>query len=477
MERRIMWAVVGVVFLLAAAVGLAKISVLSGEYAGCEPVYPGTSVVKTLVLEVEQSGWYHVSASSELTVIPSERDVYLQADEPYYMPVKIVTPVTLTDTYYTVVFTLTDENGNFVDQETYCVYVTRGAKGTTGVEGDFEFGAGEPQHEDGYIVVPLYVRNLGKSPVVVDFDSDYFGTRFSRTSVTVYPGREATVYAKIKADETVPSTVTFYAFAAGTRKDATVFIGEEDVEPEIIVDVPERIVVAGDITTVPIRITNTGPSTVTGKIVGVSLPYGVSVYSDTVKLGPKAIETASIILSAKNVLLSGDYVAKLCFETDSGERVSCKHVILELPTIERKDVKVEARGAEQVVVFEIENGPRAYSGVHVETQLPRGWVAKVEPGEFDLGPNETQKITVTLMPTENAVDGTARIVVKAADGTVIAQKTLTLSKSGLTGYAIAGVSPAWIIVAVIVIAVLYALFAKKREGAEYEELKAEITKK
>ncbi len=476
MDKRIIWALVGVVFVLAAAVGMAKISVVSGEYAHCETVYPGDKIVKTLRLEVDQSGWYHLSVSTSLMVYPEEKDIYLEADEPYYMPVTIQTPI-VDDAYYTVVFTLTDENGAFVDETTYCVHVTRAARGVTGTEGDFEFAAGEVCHEDGYIVIPLYIRNLGRTPLVVELDADYYGTKFTRTSLTVYPGREETVYAKISAKETVPSKVTFYAFYNGGRKETTVYIGEEDVEPEILMEVPSTIVIAKDIVFVPVKITNTGPSTIEGKIVGVSMPYGVSVLSDDVKLGPKEIATTTLIVNAKNVLLTGEYVAKICFETHTGERVACKHVIVELPSIERKSVEVEARATEQVVVFEIENGPKEYRGVHVEAKLPKGWMAQVEPSEFDLGPNETQRIVVTLKPTDEAVDGTARIVVKAADGTVIATKTLNLKKSALTGYAVAGVSPAWLIVIVVILAVLYALFTRGGGKTEYEELKAEVMKK
>ena len=99
---------------------------------------------------------------------------------------------------------------------------------------------------------------------------------------------------------------------------------------------------------------------------------------------------------------------------------------------------------------------------------------------FDLESYETESVKVTFTPTKDAKDGVAVIKLVAADGTVIAQKTVKLSTSALTGYATLGGSSSIIglVIAEIVIALIVAAVIKKGKKAE-EEIEGfeELTKK
>ncbi len=270
--------------VLFAAAGWAKISVTAPT--DCVSVYPGDSITKAVRVDVDQSGWYTVKASGDIDVRPDSWTGYVRADEPKYVYFTIHAPVDVTDDYFTVTFTLYDVNGQYVDDSTMCIHVSRYGQAAQGVT-NFIFGAQDYYEEDGYIVVPLYVQNTGSVDLTVSFLSDYSDVRFTKTSVFVRAGGEAKVLAKIPSTDQLPSKVTFYAYGNGIRKEVVVRFTSDTVQQDIDLVVPDEITINKGITYVPVQITNYGDTVikVTPKLK--DAPFGVTSYADPVMLYPK----------------------------------------------------------------------------------------------------------------------------------------------------------------------------------------------
>ncbi|MDN5358439.1 MAG: NPCBM-associated, domain of alpha-galactosidase [Candidatus Diapherotrites archaeon] len=465
--------------LLFTAAGWAKISVTSPSE--CISVYPGDTITKAIRISVEDSGWYTVKATGDIDIRPDSWTGYVDEDEPKYVYFTIRAPMDVTDDYFTATFTLYDVNGQYVDDTSMCIHVSRYGEAAAEVT-DFIFGAQEYYEEDGYIVVPLYVQNTGDVDMTVDFLADYSDVRFTKTAVFVRAGGEAKVLAKIPSDADLPSSITFYAYGNGVRKEVKVRFTSDTVEQEIELQLPDDIVINKGITYVPVHITNYGETKITVKPKLKDAPFGVSSYADTVTLYPKQTETVNMIVRADNVLQTGDRVARVCLLDDADVELKCKYVALHIPAPEAGEATETVKDGEKLVTITINNGAKHYRNATVDVDVPEGWIVRVEPSDIlDIPAYEKEDITVYFKPTEKAEDGLATIVVRAPDGTVLAKKTVSLDKSKLTGYAVmGGNAAAWIIVGLIILAVLVALFSKGGESSSngsIEELKAQITKK
>jgi len=465
--------------VLFAAAGWAKISVSAPTE--CVTVYPGDSMTKAIRVDVDRSGWYTIKATGDIDVRPDSWTGYVDEDEPKYVYFTIRAPVDVTDDYFSVTFTLYDVNGQYVDDTSMCIHVSRYGEAASSVT-EFIFGAQDYYEEDGYIVVPLYVENTGDADMTVNFFADYSDVRFTKTAVFVRAGGEAKVLAKIPSTDQLPSSVTFYAYANGIRKDVKVRFTSDTVEQEIEMSMPDEITINKGITYVPVQITNYGDTkiTVTPKLK--DAPFGVTSYADPVTLYPKQTVTVNMIVSADDVLQTGNKVARVCLLDDAQVAIKCSHVVLRIPAPETGETTEKVEDGQKVVMMSINNGAKDYDNTVVDVETPEGWIVRVEPSDIlDIPAYEKQDIKVYFKPTEKAEDGLATIIVRAPDGTILAKKTVSLEKSKLTGYALVGSgSWAWIVVGLIILALLFALFSKGGEATSngnIEELKAEITKK
>ncbi len=465
--------------VLFAASGLAKISVSAPTE--CVTLYPGDSMTKAIRVDVDESGWYTVKVTGDIDVRPDSWTGYVDEDEPKYVYFTIRAPVDVTDDYFTATFTLYDVNGQYIDDTSMCIHVSRYGEAAASVT-SFVFGAEEYYEEDGYIVVPLYVKNAGDVDMTVDFLADYADVRFTKTSVFVRAGSEEKVLAKIPSNDELPSSITFYAYANGIRKDVRVRFTTDTVEQQVEMSLPDEITLNKGVTYVPIQITNYGDTkiTVTPKLK--DAPFGVRSFADEVTLYPKQTVTVNMIVSAEDVLQTGNKVARVCLLDDAQVETKCSYIVLRIPAPEAKEATETVEDGQMVVELSVSNGAKDYDNTVVDVETPEGWLVRVEPSDIlDIPAYEKQDIKVYFKPTDDAEDGLATIVVRAPDGTILAKKTVALEKSKLTGYALMGSgSWAWIVIGLIILALLFALFSKGSTGSSngnIEELKAEITKK
>jgi len=465
--------------VLFAVTGLAKISVTAPTE--CISVYPGDSITKAVRVDVEQSGWYTIQVTGDIDVRPDSWTGYVSEDEPKYVYFTIRAPVDVVDDYFSVTFTLYDVNGQYVDDTTMCIHVSRYGEAAASVT-DFVFGAQEYYEEEGYIVVPLYVKNTGSVDLTVEFLADYSDVRFTKTSLFVRAGGEERVLAKIPSTDQLPSSITFYAYGNGIRREVKVRFTSDTAEQAVELQVPDEITLDRGITYVPVRITNYGDTRVVVTPKLKDAPFGVQSFADSVALYPKQTATVNMIVRARDVLRTGQRVARVCLLDDAQVPVACKYVVLHIPAPETEEATVTVSEGEKVVGITINNGAKEYDNAVVDVETPKGWLVRVEPSDIiDIPAYERVDVKVYFKPADGAEDGVATVLIRAPDGTILAKKTVSLSKSELTGFGVlGGVSPAWIIVGLVVLAVLFALFSKggsSRGNGSIEELKAEITKK
>ncbi|NPA76308.1 MAG: hypothetical protein GXN93_00960 [Candidatus Diapherotrites archaeon] len=475
-----MFGVLALALMLFAVGAWAKISVASPSTATCETVYPGSTITRAIHVDADQTGWYTIVATSALTVGPQHTQVYLRAGESKDVIFTIQFPSNVSDQYYTVTWTLYDQNDNYVDDTTECFHVTKYAANAQGANTNFLFGAKEYYQEDGYLVVPLYVTNTGSTDVTVDFVSDFQDVVFTENAVLVRPGRTVEVLAKIPTSDQIPTTITFYAYGNGIRKETQVHFTTNTFSDRLDVQFPTEVTIQKGTTFVPVRITNYGSTTVTVQPKLVDAPFGIASYSDQVTLYPQQTKVVTMIVTARDVLSTGDKVAQLCLLDQAGVRRVCKHIIIHVPAAKASEANVNVVAGQYEVDLQLQNGATSYDVAYVDVQMPKGWTAKIYPSDtLSIKPYQLVDVKVLFKPGPDAEDGVATIYLKSADGTVLAQKTVTLSKNKLTGYAVlGGNTAAWIVVGIVVLALLLALFSKGgKSGDEFDELKAEITKK
>ncbi len=476
-----MFGVLALAFLLFAVGAWAKISVVSPSQESCQAVYPGSTITRTIHVDVNQSGWYTIAATSAVTVGPQHEQVYLRAGEGKDVIFTIQFPSNVDDQYYTVTWTLYDANGNYVDDTTECFHVTKYQATAEGAGTDFLFGAKAYYEDSGYIVVPLYVTNTGRTDVTVDFVSDFQDVIFTKNAVLVRPGRTVEILAKIPAADQIPSTITFYAYGNGIRRETVVHFPGTVFSDRIDVQFPPEIAIKNGTTFVPVKITNMGTTAVTLTPKLVDAPFGIASYADSVTLYPRQTKTITMIVTAQGVLSSGQKVAKLCLLDDAGVRRVCKYILIDLPGAHTSESNVSVANGQYEVDLKLQNGATAYDVAYVDVQMPKGWTVQIYPSDtLSIKPYQLVDIKAIFKPGKDAQDGLATVYLKSADGTVLAQKTIQLSKSKLTGYAVLGGSTAaWVVVGIVVLALLLALFSKGNSGgsSEFDELKAEITKK
>ena len=286
--------------------------------------------------------------------------------------------------------------------------------------------------------------------------------------------------AEIPADEYLPEFVTFYAYVGDSEKKVTVRMPvTESSQPRIKLEIPARMTIDSPLETFAARITNEGETPVTVALSGKALPFGVGLYSDKVELEPGEAAIVTVYLTVDKVIRTGTFLSKVCVEDRYGAELVCKHIVLELTSEKKVEAQETATPTSYTVTITVENGAEEYSDVSVEVETPKGWSYEASPTTVDLEPYEVESITVTFTPAEDAVDGTAIVRLVTPDGTVIAQKTVALSKSALTGYATVGASsPLALIIAAIVIALIVALVIKKgKRAVEEEEEFEELTRK
>jgi len=401
-------------------------------------------------------------------------------EDPKYVYFTIRAPFDVVDDYFSVTFTLYDADNQYVDDTTMCIHVSRYGEAAASVT-DFAFGAKEYHEEGGYVVIPLYVKNTGSVDTTVEFLADYSDVRFTKTAVFVRAGGEAEVLAKVPGTDDLPSSITFYAYGNGVRKEVKVRFTSDTAEQVVDVQMPDEITLNQGITYVPLKMTNYGGTriVVTPKLK--DAPFGINSYAEPVALYPKQTATVNLIVKARDVLQTGQRVAKLCLLDDAQVSTFCKYLVLNIPAPETEDSKVTVTDGEKVVSITINNGAKDYDNVSVDVDAPRGWLVRVEPSDVLNRPAyEALDLNVYFMPSSGAEDGLATVSVRAPDGTILAKRTVDLSKSELTGFGVLGdVSPAWAIVGLIVLAVLFALFSKggSPNNKGVEQLKAEIVKK
>ena len=458
--------------------GLAGISITTPT--GCVSVYPGDSITRAVRVDVDYSGWYEIYVTSDIDVRPGSWVGYISESEPKYVYFTIRAPVDVIDDYFSVTFTLYDFDGQYVDDTTMCVHVSRYGEAAASVT-DFAFGAEEYYEEDGYIVIPLYVKNTGSVDMTVEFLADYTDVRFTKTSVFVRAGDEEKVLAKVPSTDDLPSSITFYAYGNGVRKEVKVRLTSDTVEKAVELQVPDEITLNEGVTYVPVKITNYGDTKieVTPKLK--DAPFGVRSFAESVTLYPKQTATVNMIVRARDVLQTGKRVARVCLLDDAQVPLVCKYVVLDIPAPKAKDANITVVDGEKLVEIVINNGAKEYDNVVVDVEAPKGWLVRVEPSDIlDIPAYETVEVKVYFAPSGDAESGLATVVVRAPDGTVLAKKTVNLDKSELTGFAVLGsFSPVWAIVGIIILALLFALFSKGGTSGDenIEKLKAEITKK
>jgi len=246
------------------------------------------------------------------------------------------------------------------------------------------------------------------------------------------------------------------------------------------VQFPTEVTIKQGTTFVPVRITNYGTTVVKVTPKLVDAPFGIGSYADEETIYPEQTKVVTMIVTAKDVLSAGDKVAQLCLVDDAGVRRECKHVLIHVPAAKASEANVNVVAGQYEVDLQLQNGATSYDVAYVDVQMPKGWTAKIYPGDtLSIKPYQLVDVKVLFKPGADAEDGIATIYLKSADGTVLAQKTVDLSKSKLTGYSVlGGNTAAWIVVGIVVLALLLALFSKGgKESSEFDELKAEITKK
>ncbi len=472
--------VLALAFLLFAVGAWAKISVAGPATANCETVYPGSTITRAIHVSADQAGWYTIVATSALTVGPQHTQVYLKDGESKDVIFTIQVPSNVDDQYYTVTWTLYDQNDNYVDDTTQCFHVTKYTAGAEGAGTDYIFGAKEYYEEDGYLVIPLYVTNTGRTDVTVDFVSNFQDVVFTKNAVLVRPGRTVEILAKIHTSEQLPSTITFYAYGNGIRKETQVHFTSNTFSDRLDVQFPTEVTIKQGTTFVPVRITNYGTTVVKVTPKLVDAPFGIGSYADEETIYPEQTKVVTMIVTAKDVLSAGDKVAQLCLVDDAGVRRECKHVLIHVPAAKTAEANVNVVAGQYEVDLQLQNGATSYDVAYVDIQMPKGWTAKIYPSDtLSIKPYQLVDVKVFFKPGADAEDGIATIYLKSADGTVLAQKTVDLSKSKLTGYSVlGGNTAAWIVVGIVVLALLLALFSKGgKESSEFDELKAEITKK
>ncbi len=460
---------IGFLILLLPLVAGASISMVAAPEGTCFEMYPGDVTVKLLVVTVDSDGWYSLRINTTgILVYPSEKDVYLKEDEPWYEVVRIRAPANYQEGYYLLDVSLWDANNNVVAEEQYCVHVVL-EKPVDVKKIDYSLVLNQYEVNGNYFLVPLTVKNTGDVDLEVTLDADYKYVYFSENPVSVEAGKEKEVYAKIPISEDLPEKITFYAFAGGVRKEARLRI---DLYKDVDLDVPETITVKGAITRVPVVVENTGTLPVTVSIDGEDLPLGISLSSDTVEIPPASEKTIDAIFVAQGSVNFGDYVVRICAK-EGEETLECKYTVLSIPAPE-EEVNVSAMGAEKVVNITVENGPVPLEDVEVHVSAPEGWVVRTEPAVLDLAPYERATVSVHLVPTKGAKPGTATVYLRSGSR-IVAQEEIQLEGSRVTGFATAGEAPAWVIVIVIIAAVIFALFAHKQQ--QEEKLKKELKKK
>ncbi len=476
--RKDMYVLAALALIAFAVLGQAKIYVSNAT--NCMTMYPGDSVTKAVTISVDKSGWYTVVASGTINITPAEQSVYVEAGVPRTVFFTINAPADVTDDYFYATFTLYDVNQQYVDSQTMCIHVSRYGEAAASVT-DFVFGAKQYYEDHGYMVVPLYVENTGSVPVSVDFTSDFQDVIFTETSVNVEPGRTVTILAKIPASDQIPAAVTFYAYGNGIRKTVVVRFPNAVATPALEIQVPNEVTIENGTTFVPVKVINTGNTAIEVKPVLKNAPFGVASYSDYKKVYPKQETVFNMIVTAQGVLSTGTKVAQVCLVDKAEVPQACRYIVLKLPGAQTKEVNTTVVNGQVEATITVSAGAKAYDNVIVQVTAPEGWQYKVEPADvLNIPAYSTETVKVYFKPTDNAQAGTASIVLKTPDGTIIAQKTVPLSPSNVTGYAVlGGNSAAWIVVGIIVLAVLFALFSKGGKGSngELEEIKAEITKR
>ncbi len=466
---------------LVLALGLGHATVfLTGVTGDCTLLKPGATKMYVLSIEESTSGTYMVTITTDgLYVYPKELTLNMEANKTYTKWVKVTAPYNVVDEYYTLQVSVFDSNANLVESREYCFHVYKGILETTAP--DVVFGYKGTDVSDGKVKVALYVSNLGPSTVTAYLDSDYGLVAFSQNPVIVKGYRTVEVTAEMPVDEHLPEYVTFYAKIGDATKEVTVRMPvPESIQPDVTVTPPEKVIIDSPLTTTYVKVTNNSDAEFTVKIVGKSLPFGVGVYSDEVKVPPKETILVKTYFTANNVLKTGDFLSKICVEDEYGAELSCKYTVIEVLGTGESTASTEVEKNAIVATLTVKNGSKAYYGVKVEVVAPEGWNYETTPQVLDLDSYETEEVKVSFTPTENAKDGVAVIRLVAADGTVIAQKTVNLSTKALTGYATlgSGSSVIGLIIAAIIIALIVAAVVKKGKEAEAEiEEFEELTKK
>ncbi|NPA86533.1 MAG: hypothetical protein GXO00_00805 [Candidatus Diapherotrites archaeon] len=465
--------------------GMVNASVfLSGTADECTLLKPGETQMYVLAVEQPVSGTYIVTLTSDgLNVYPSEITLYLEANKTATRWVKITAPTMVVDEYYTLdISVYRADTGELVESKQYCFHVYKGVLAST--LPDVVFGYKKVEVTDATVYVTLYISNMSPSTVSATLDSDYGRVTFETNPVVVKPYRTVEVVAEIPVEELLPEYVTFYAiFDGGVEKKVTVRMPvPEALQPQVELEIPERIVVDSPLTTFVAKVTNNGASEITVVLDGRELPLGVDITSDEYTIMPGETVAMKGYVTADRVLRTGTFLSKICVKDVYGAELKCKYTTIELVSKSETVAQETTTTEGYTVTLTVNNGGKTYYGVTVEVIAPAGWKYTATPETFDLGAYEAKTVEVTFVPEDNAVDGTAIIRLVAPDGTVIAQKTVELKKSAITGYATAGTggSVLGIIIAAIVIALIVALIIKKgREVEETEEVEefAELTKK
>lgn len=453
----------------------AKISVATPT--DCISIYSGDRITRTVRIEVNESGWYSVYAIGDIDVRPDSRKVYVEKGKPRDVYFTIRAPIDVVDDYFSVTFALYDEDDEYLSDTTICVHVSRYGEAAASVT-DFSFGAQEYYERGGYIEVPLYVRNTGSADVTVEFQADYSDVRFTKTSVFVRVGDEEVILAKIPSTDSLPSTITFYAYGNNIRKETKLRFTSDTAEQMVDLLVPNDIVLEGDVTRVPVKITNYGSTRVVVTPVIKDGPFGIQSFAETAILYPKQTKIINMLIKSGDVLRTGQRVSELCLLDDAQIAIHCTYVVLIVPSPDAEASRDVVNG-EKMVEITINNGAKDYEGVEVNVEAPKGWLARVEPADvFNISAYETANVKVYFLPGDNAEDGLATITVTAPDGTTLAKETVDLNKSELTGLAVLGnVSPIWAVVGLLILALLFFFLNRGGDNNGIEKLKDEITKK
>lgn len=445
----------------------------------CNVLSPGETQIFTLSLKVDADGTYSVVLSSNgLYVYPKEMLLDLQANVTENRLIEVRAPGTVFDAYYTLTIDVYNTaNNQLVDSRQYCFRVFSGY--TTQPVSDVIFGQKGVSLTNDKVEVTLFVRNESSLVVYAELFSDYGNVQFRENPVTVGPYGEKEVVAEIPITPTLPEYIKFFAKIGNVEKNVVVKLPSIR-KADITLEAPESLVVNNLVERLYVRVNNNSDFDVVVRFRADNLPKGTALLSDDVKVGGGESVQVPLLLRFDNLKRTGVFTPRVCVTDKYGSDLDCTYVIVEIP--DRKVVKTEenVNPTAYTVTINIENGAKRQENVKVEVKAPKGWKYVAEPSLLDIAPYETVSVNVSFTPEANAEDGPAIVRLVAPDGTVIAQRTINLSKSALTGYVTASPAASNVVLLILAAIVILAIAYLIRKGKQAEEAAMEfeeLTKK